>query len=364
MKVLVTGVKGRFQSEKIYTRKIYLEVMRIVAIFLVIFNHLPGYTLYMYSTGIKQVIYMILTMITRINVPLFFMISGALLLNKNNNFCDVRKRLLRFLCVLFVFSFILALLRFEDFHNIKMLFISFLYDFISGNIESSYWFLYAYLSLIMVLPFMQRIAGKMTKSDFYLILLIHFIFSSLIPIINCLLTLNKINPISISGDLSLPLFNIKCFFYPLIGYGLEKFVNVDDINKKKIVYYSLLCSLGILLSCVCTFIEGINTGNYTQNYVQLFDYVTAIYFYIVIKKIFSNYNNKTNDFIIKMGSLTFGIYLLDPFLKMFLYGFIYNFFENTLPTIIASFIWCLISMVLGGLIAIILKKIPLFKKIL
>ena len=65
-----------------------------------------------------------------------------------------------------------------------------------------------------------------------------------------------------------------------------------------------------------------------------------------------------------MGSLTFGIYLLDPFLKMFLYGFIYNFFENTLPTIIASFIWCLISMVLGGLIAIILKKIPLFKKIL
>ena len=63
-------------------KKPYFEYMRIVAIALVIFNHLPGYNLYTISTGYKQAIYMTITMITRINVPLFLMISGALLLGR------------------------------------------------------------------------------------------------------------------------------------------------------------------------------------------------------------------------------------------------------------------------------------------
>lgn len=63
-------------------KKIYFEWMRILACGLVIFNHLEGYTLYKSSIGMKQGLYMLLTMITRINVPLFFMISGALLLKK------------------------------------------------------------------------------------------------------------------------------------------------------------------------------------------------------------------------------------------------------------------------------------------
>lgn len=53
-------------------KKIYYEWMRCIACFLVIFNHLKGYTLFMNSTGIKQVIYMILSVLTKINVPLFF----------------------------------------------------------------------------------------------------------------------------------------------------------------------------------------------------------------------------------------------------------------------------------------------------
>ena len=67
-------------------KKTYIEFMRIIAIALVIFNHLPGYTMYQYADGNIQWIYMIITMITRINVPIFFMISGALLLNKQENF--------------------------------------------------------------------------------------------------------------------------------------------------------------------------------------------------------------------------------------------------------------------------------------
>lgn len=85
--------------------RVYFEWMRIIACGLVIFNHLNGYTLYMISTGVKQGFYMCLTMITRINVPLFFMIFGALLLRKTEDFTTViKKRTCRFCLVIFIFE--------------------------------------------------------------------------------------------------------------------------------------------------------------------------------------------------------------------------------------------------------------------
>ena len=73
-------------------KKIYFELMRVIAVGLVIFNHIDGYTLYQVSSGSAQWFYMFLTMITRINVPLFFMISGALLLRKQEEFPLVLKK--------------------------------------------------------------------------------------------------------------------------------------------------------------------------------------------------------------------------------------------------------------------------------
>ena len=56
---------------KTRNKKAYFEMMRVMACALVIFNHLPGYMLYSISKGEKQFFYMCLTMVTRINVPLF-----------------------------------------------------------------------------------------------------------------------------------------------------------------------------------------------------------------------------------------------------------------------------------------------------
>lgn len=73
-------------------KKIYFEIMRIIACTLVLFNHLPGYMLFNKSSGLKQMGYMTLTMLTRINVPIFFMISGALLFGRSDDFISVQKK--------------------------------------------------------------------------------------------------------------------------------------------------------------------------------------------------------------------------------------------------------------------------------
>lgn len=357
-------------------KKIYFEWMRIIACGLVIFNHLAGYTLYMHSTGVKQAFYMTLTMITRINVPLFFMISGALLLRKEEDFkYIIQKRTSRILEVTFLFEVgLFVLFGLKAIHHGEVYdwsIMSFLRGFFSGGISGAgaYWYLYAYLGFLLMLPFLQRIAAKMKKEDFVILFLIHFAFSSFLPLLNITLRKMGVDGISISGDFSVPLATTKAFVYPMMGYYLENFVNLRTISKKKIATLTVAMIIGIYLSCWCTYYEGNTTGTYTQNYVQLFDYLTTIAAFILIKylvaeKIPQLSKGNIGKTVSKIGGLTFGIYLLDPYWKSTIYGHYYNAGTNYFPVLVVSGLWVVFSMTLGGIVTVILKKLPILRKIL
>ena len=129
------------------------------------------------------------------------------------------------------------------------------------------------------------------------------------------------NEIYISGNISVPFSDTKAFFYPLLGYYLEYNVDYEKLKKKHLIGLIVLALVGIAISNVCTYWEGITTGAYTQNYVQLFDYLTAIVAFIVIRLLFikceSLSQGRVGTIICCVGSLTLGMYLLDPFLKLF-----------------------------------------------
>ncbi len=131
----------------------------------------------------------------------------------------------------------------------------------------------------------------------------------------------------------------------------------------------MLTGSGIFLSCLCTFYEGRTIGTYTQNYVQLFDYLTAIVFFIIIKYIVLMVvpqlgEGRLSEIIYQIGPLTFGIYLLDPYLKLVICQEYETFMGQYFPIVFVSIGWCVVSMILGGVITFILKKIPGFNKIL
>ena len=176
-------------------RVVYLDAMRIMAIFLVIFNHLKGYTLYQISDGPKQWIYMFITMVTRFNVPLFLMISGTLLLDKEESYgILLGKRIKRFASVIVLFEFglyiefyLAALIKGDKNANFSLF--KFIQGVLAGSLEGtgSYWYLYAYMGMLLNLPFLRKIAKQMDKKDFILLIAIHFFVSSFLPIINIVL---------------------------------------------------------------------------------------------------------------------------------------------------------------------------------
>ena len=357
-------------------RKAYLEVMRVLAVILVVYNHLPAYTLYMYSSGAKQIVTMLLAVITRINVPIFLMISGALLLDREEDFVQVcRRRITRIVVALVLAQSLLFLCRmamaFFTHNPFNEGFLDLIRGILSGELEEagSYWYLYAYMGMLAMLPFLQRIANKMQKQDMCMLLLIHCFFCSFIPIVNALLGVCGKEPLMISTDLSIPYAVEKAMFYPLIGYYIDHKVDIKKCSGKVWLKMAVGAFVGVLLSFLCTYYQGRTMGEYTQSYIALFDYVLAIMVFALVKHLIlvrctKLSEGKFADVATAIGRLTFGIYLLDPCIKVFLYRWFETSAETVLPTFIVSIIWCGISFLLGGIITFVLRKLPLLDRVL
>ena len=214
---------------------------------------------------------------------------------------------------------------------------------------------------------MQRMVKKFSKDEFFTLLGLHFITSSFIPMINIGLSKLGFETIYLCGDFQVPLAFAKAFFYPLIGYYLEYNIDIFKLKRCHIIGMSIIGCLGILLSNLCTYYEGITTGTYTQNYVQLFDYLTAIVVFLIIKYIFNlkwSIKNDIGKLIGFLGSLTFGIYLMDPILKIVWYEEFNIWAESKFPTLIVSIGWIIISMLGGGCVTYVMKKIPGVKSLI
>lgn len=69
------------------SRKIYLDVLRVLASFLVCYNHSFGYHLFLDQEADGSILSwfnVFLSAVTTMDIPLFFMISGALLLENRS----------------------------------------------------------------------------------------------------------------------------------------------------------------------------------------------------------------------------------------------------------------------------------------
>lgn len=376
------------ETNIIHNRKTYIDFMRIIACFLVIFNHLDGYSLYMNTGGKRQFFYMCLTMITRLNVPIFYMISGVTLLGKEEEWKTVfQKRIIKILLLLLIFNFSVFICNKVNCQLYGHQFSYFFGDFFRGLIGNTlrgsiaYHFLYAYLSFLFVLPFMQRIAKGFTKNEFIVLIILNIIFSTILPIANLFFEENNIPGLVIAQEFYTPFTSLKQFFFPLIGYYLDKKIDIKNIKLKYLLGIIILGFVGIIISNICTLKEATIRNEYSQHYVGLFDYLSAIVFFIVIKYIFEVLIPKINEkkiskIICLLGSTTIGVYLLEPCFKLLLFEFYNNWIESLLTNIyynwqnvffiplIPTLVWMLLSFSLGVIITIILRLIPKINKIL
>ena len=147
------------RKKKMKGKNYNLEMVRMVSFILVIVIHVTNYFCRAYGR-IPQgeyVFSLILDTAARLSVPCFFMISGALLLGREEPLQKHAKRVLRFFIVLVVWSTVYY------FWNIFYMRTEYdLTHILYEPTEAHLWYLYAMIPIYLVLPFFQVMVRGMS----------------------------------------------------------------------------------------------------------------------------------------------------------------------------------------------------------
>lgn len=352
--------------------KVYLEALRIIACFLVIYNHLPAIELYKGSIGLVKGFYMYMISFTTINVPLFFMISGTLLLGKQESFHELWNKRIKRYCFILVATISIIYLEYSivDYYRTGIFVfnpIKLGYRILAGGLEGTgpYWFLYAYIGMLLALPLLRSVAQNINKEQMITIIAIHVVINTIVPVLSTVTQIMGLGRLELFSSFSVPFSTLGCFFYPLLGFWIDRNINIEFYSKKKIGTMLVSSVICILFSILCSTLYY-SQKNENLFYSSMFTFWTASVVFLLVKYIFTVLLRGKCDYFKKgicfLGSLTFGIYLMDQMLK----HLIYPIFEITLSSYFSTFavsvLWCVCSMVVCGTLTIGVKKIPMIGK--
>ena len=334
---------------------VFIELLRIIACFLVIVNHTNSSIFLSIKPSLTWFISLTYFFCCKIAVPIFIIIYGYLQLHKNVDYKKTFKSIIKIILVILIFS----LLYYLHYKPTDMSVVNYLKTIYSSNITNAYWYLYAYLGILMMTPFLQKMIKNFEKKDFYIYFAISAIFFMIFPIIG-----HYIPALTYNSSFQLPLCNIYIFFL-LVGAYLKRY----SINFKHIKLYCILTFIGcISLNVALTYLEYLKVnGNgylFYDNFIFLPVVLASISIFVLFSKINIKRSNKLSKIITFFGSLTFGIYLLSDY-NIEKFRFINTFLlSKGLHPLLSMLLFEICVFLIGGLMTFILKKMPFIKKLI
>ena len=283
-------------------RILWIDLLKFIGLIGVLLMHIIGNTINTYG-GLKvnaNNIYIYLALFFEFVIPLFVMISGMMLLSKENLSYKYifKKYILKIILIIVIIGSSMILLE-ELFIN-KTLSINLINKLITrlitGDIWTHMWYLYLLLGLYLLTPIFNIITNNIEQKNYKILLIILFAISILLPHIENLINLKTpLNYLNISGFI----------FYYFYGHYLYKF----NISKKyKIINY-VLSFVSIIY--LIFYIKEHASLNYLLSYTTFIPFIIASSIILLFKDkdIKSKFNNPINS----IGECSLGIYVFHQF---------------------------------------------------
>ncbi len=340
------------EEESSLRQKVYIEFLRIAACFLVIVNHTNSQIFLGSSPSPTWFCSLTYFFICKIAVPVFLLITGALLLEKEDPPKKTAERVIRIFTVLFVGSF--CYYAYYSWRNGTAFSIKeFLWNLPQTNATNSFWYLYLYLALMCLLPILQKLVKALTKRQLEYLLFLSLGILGTAPLI--------------------PSFDLASLFVAgligpyigqvLLGYYIEHYV---PLTKR--VFRGCLCAFVLLIALQVAgtfYLYQRNPSSYLSFDNRTLNTITgsAACFYICVKYIFTKHTPRPalERGLCRLGALTFGIYLLAD-LVIDRSGFLYPMLGEYMPSLAAMVLWELVIFAVCALIAAALRRIPVLRK--
>ena len=286
-------------------RVFWIDCARFVAIILVLLTHAHEQANVSNET-VKSILYCI----DRTGVPIFFMLSGGLILPKIHSMPVLtfyRKRIPQFFVLLIVYSVLTNTV--SQWLNGSFSLSSFVSSVINHNgiYPASYgfaaqmWFMYAIIQLYLIAPFLSRLLVNLKNSEILIFLAICIIFNFLRHTMPALGADWRI--LGRLGDE----FTGSYISYFITGYLLMNRGCAEwRLMKSKLLNFNVFI-IPVLAVVIIDFRAGKILDNLHWYSSSLFIYISSVGAILLIKNIS---DGKGNKLISTIGLYSFGIYLV------------------------------------------------------
>ena len=334
----------------------YFDWIRIYSSFGVILIHVSAQNWYITFPGqYEWEVFNFYDSIVRWSVPEFFMISGALFLNKPSSIKKIFKKNIVKIGISFIFWSLVYCIKEKFIKNLKLK--DFVLQFMVGHYHL--WFLFSISKLYMFVPFLLLIIENKIILNYFLILsfISTFILRNILLYSKYFINKDIIYLIEkIYNRLNIKYLTDEIFYF-IFGYYLNK-INTKNIIIELIIYFFSIIGMifGAKISSYISNKEKKRISDF-YNHFSIHVLIQSIAIFIFFKNYFNNlcFNKKLKKLIKNFGNYTFGIYLIHPLILEEL-NRIFNYnsmsFEPIFNVIFLSFIVFLFSLI----IIIFLKK--------
>lgn len=293
---------------KLREREYGFDIIRLIATLLVIVIHISNnYCRYLPSVNsLSFTGAAIFNSLGRVSVPLFFMISGALMLHKDIDSKKLLKKVIHFLEILVFWTIVYI---FFDIYFMHYTFTTEQYfTLIFDNLKPHLWFMYAIIALYLISPFARILVANMTLNQkrYFTYLWLFFCGGS-----KALRIVFDWFEITTTLEYEVPLVQGTYYLgYFILGSLLyEEIKNGRRINR-------LLAALSFILSVAVisagTILYSRHTGKfYSQflSYRNLPELMASLALYILVLEFPRPSKEFTKRFLAYVSPKLFGIYL-------------------------------------------------------
>lgn len=352
---------------------LYLNILKSIAIIIICLIHFSSIyggkitqKPYIFSLdSIRQFLYNIIS----IAIPLFFMVNGALLLNKNCDYKYVIKKIIHLIIQFIIWAFITLLIisiyrgiTSNNFNISNVLSLSVL----KSIPHSHLWFIPQLISIYILVPFIKSIYdSKDEKNYFYIFLIILAIFTFFIPLLNHLL--NTVN-LKMNFDYIYTFIPFSMNYMTMLLFFLSGAVLHN--NKLKLINKSKkITLLLIIISLIFLHLEWYWYGDYYLGYKFNYNSISVLFLTFSIYIIIMQLEEK----LLKIKPIVYisnfiGINTITVYYLHWILG--YTILESIQPFlwinkgIIYSITISIILTIICSAIGYLIKKIPFINKII
>lgn len=341
---------------------LYFDLLNIFACFAVVALHVNG-AVHTFAKTRNWVSCMFIEALFYFAVPVFFMLTGATLMNYRKRYdtgAFFKKRIFKTLVPFIIWSIIGICWSVFYTKGMKISDINTPAKFISAVINCKgmgiYWFFPALFSVYLTIPLFSLVdedkrIGK--KGIFTYLILVYIVLTVLLPFV-CRLTgiqwNSALNAVSCGGYV----------VWFLIGYLLAN----TDINKKFRILIYILGLIGFFMYFYLTVQNSFKTGRFDKTYAGYMN-IPAIFMGTAVFVLFKygkwnliEKHEKAVRFVRNLSSASFGVYLIHYYLKDFSIRHFGIDPRSTLYRIVGTFIIYGLSVI----IVRVIQKIPVIRK--